>query len=367
MLRNILMCLGLISSGAHASIDDVKISGFGSFVYFSEDVENPISSTAFSAVGLQLQKTDERFRYVLQVRALDLADWEPEINWAFVEYKFNENTYISVGRFITSFYEHSQASYVGNSYSWTRPPTSVYGIDFDSIDGASIRKEYSSEDSYSAFEISVGRRSEPYVVGGIRRDGEVSKFIGLSARFESKYVTHRFSISQSWLTYDTPFFSQLRYQDSEPPEDFLSSLDYINEFTNSVSFYTSYEKDWVVELEGQMIFVDDAYVEEDYGYYLSVGYQFDRMMPYIIYTRARTKLSNNVEQFAEQDPREFWVAAYTQFFEIAELDYDSIGAGFRYDFSKNMSASFQVEYFDSKIPKPENNTIIGSLSIDFVF
>ena len=365
MIKRILPLL-LLSAPIYAN-HDIKLSAFGSFVYISDDIDNPIDSTDFSVLGVQASKQFGDFRAVAQVRIIGANDYEPELNWAFLEYAVDDTTLITVGRFITSFYEYSLSSYVGNSYIWTRPPTAVYGIDFDSIDGINLRKQFTFDEYFASFEVSYGERKEPFIVGGIRREGEVHDFIGVSMRLEDNHWTYRFNYTKSKLTYDTTFFSVLKYQDSSPPPTFLEQMDFVEDLVISSSFYVSYENDWVIEFELETMHVDETYLNRDFGYYVSIGYQFGTLIPYVLYTRAETKLSYTPDEFHTIDPRPFWGTAYKGFYEISELDYQSIGVGFRYDISTNFSMSTQVEYFESSIPKPDESKVIGSFSLDFTF
>lgn len=368
MIKRILPLLFLSAPALSSeALDDINISAFGSFVYISDDIDNPIGSTDFSVVGIQASKQFGDFKAVAQVRSIAANDWEPEINWAFLEYSIDDNTFITAGRFITSLYEYSLSSYVGNSYIWTRPPTAVYGIDFDSIDGISFRKQFSFDDYFASFEVSYGSRKEPFIVGGIKRDGEVHDFLGFSMRLEDRYWTYRFNSTYSNLTYDTPFFSVFKYHESGAPADFLEQMDFVDDMIISNSFYIGYENDWVIEFETEYMHVDETYLDKDFGAYLSIGYQFDKYIPYVLATRAVTEMKYTPEEFGERDPRPQWIQIYSGFYEIAELDYQSIGVGVRYDWSPNISVSAQVEYFESNIPKPEEDKVIGSFSIDFVF
>lgn len=365
MIKRILPLL-LLSTSAFAH-HDIQLSGFGSFVYISDDIDNPIDSTDFSVLGVQATKQFGDLKAVVQVRSIGANDYEPELNWAFIEYSIDDTTFITAGRFITSFYEYSLSSYVGSSYIWTRPPAAVYGIDFDSIDGISLRKQFTFDEYFAAFEVSYGQRKEPFIVGGIRREGEVHDFMGFSMRLEDKYWTYRFNYTESNLTYDTPFFSALKYQDSDPPPAFFEQIDFVDDLIVSSSFYVSYEDDWVIEFEVEKMYVDETYLDSDFGYYISIGYQFDKFIPYMLYTKAKTELAYTPDEFRSIDPRPFWGAAYEVFYDIAELDYQSIGVGFRYDISNNFSISTQVEYYESKIPKPDEDKVIGSFSLDFTF
>ncbi len=369
-MLKLLIPLLLSSSHSFAQDTDFKFDAFASITYIDGDVENEIDDLDFSAVGFQIEKAYSDFRFVVQVHAVGITDWQPELNWAFVEYEYAEGSYITVGRFISSFYEYSQSSYIGHSYIWTKLPMSVYGIDFNSIDGLNLKQEFNVGDNYITFDLSVGQRNADYIVAGVEHAGGIENYLGFTTRIESDHWTYRFNYTQAKATHDsdlnyalrdTPFKQNVSYNPSQ-----IDSLIFVDDKLQSVAAYIKYSNDWLIEAEIQRFIVNDAYLASDTGYYISIGYQFDKIIPYFLLTGSTTDLKYTVSEFNKMDPRLPVQGLYSTFHDLAVVDYISYSIGARYDFNHHTSLSIQAGKADFNHDIGKDDTIF-SLSLNFLF
>lgn len=91
-----------------------------------------ISSEYDSVVGLQLKyRLDDQVSFTTQmyVAAEDSPEtsYVPRVNWAYLDYKFNDAWTLRTGRFAFSTYLWSENVRVGAAYPWAHLPPEIYG------------------------------------------------------------------------------------------------------------------------------------------------------------------------------------------------------------------------------------------------
>ncbi len=95
-------------------------------------IQSNISSEYDSVFGLQLKyQLSDQIDMVTQmyVAAENTPEtrYSPKVNWAYIDYKFNDEWALRSGRFAFSTYLWSEQMHVGAAYPWARLPPEIYG------------------------------------------------------------------------------------------------------------------------------------------------------------------------------------------------------------------------------------------------
>lgn len=92
-----------------------------------------------SRAGIQaLAKFTEDFSFTGQL-TIRGTDHTPELQWAYLGYKFTPDLELQVGRKRIPLYYYSDFQDIGLSYPWVSPPAELYGWDATNYNGASLR------------------------------------------------------------------------------------------------------------------------------------------------------------------------------------------------------------------------------------
>lgn len=95
-------------------------------------IQSNISSEYDSVVGLQMKyRLDDQISFTTQmyIAAEDTPEtsYVPRVNWAYLDYKFNDEWTLRTGRFAFSTYLWSENVRVGSAYPWAHLPPEIYG------------------------------------------------------------------------------------------------------------------------------------------------------------------------------------------------------------------------------------------------
>jgi len=127
-----------------ANAGSTSLNGVACPCYIADYSNAGVYGSSFSIkpeshAGLQLQYNfSSDFNFVGQVTVHTQED-DPEIQWAYFNYRINGNWEIHVGRQRIPMYYYSQFQDVGFAYPWVDPPPELYGWEATNYDGASLR------------------------------------------------------------------------------------------------------------------------------------------------------------------------------------------------------------------------------------
>lgn len=147
---------------SHAAIkitDNFSISGFGSTSFARSDNQTPllihreitddICYDCDTTFGLQADLAiSDDLNTSVQIVKRPHDDWsEPEVEWAYLAYSYNDWSFKG-GRLRLPLFLVSEYYYVGQAYTWARPPQEVYDsiFGFTFYDGLSIHWNYPLSD-----------------------------------------------------------------------------------------------------------------------------------------------------------------------------------------------------------------------------
>jgi hypothetical protein len=135
---------------------DIKLNGFGSVaigtVVEGEDFlsdypktgiyDNDLSLDPDTTLGLQLSSYfTDKFSLIAQVAVHGASDYDPEIDWLYLNYYLTPELSFQAGRKRLPLYYYSDYFDVGYAYYWIRPPPDVYTWQITNYNGASLLYE----------------------------------------------------------------------------------------------------------------------------------------------------------------------------------------------------------------------------------
>lgn len=268
-----LLSLSFTSEAALSITDNLSLSGFGSTSITKSDNSTPLfvhreisDNTCYdcdTTFGLQadLAITDELVAS-LQVVKRPQDNWsDPEVEWAYLAYQYND-TSLRAGRQRIPLFLASEYYYVGQAYTWARPPHEVYDsiLGFTFYDGLSLSWQRELSDNamvtvspYFAFdnEYKTDLGNERLVFDTNRTAGLSVELSGFDYRIHLGYLHAKFTTT---------------------PENALSE-NILNIFTLGGEYSLD---QWLFMTEAQTDSIQS-------NWYISSTYQFDRVAPYLTY------------------------------------------------------------------------------------
>ncbi|MGF1683225.1 porin [Photobacterium minamisatsumaniensis] len=323
--------------------DNLSVSGFGSTSITKSDNSVPLfvnreitDDTCYdcdTTFGLQadLHVTDELHASV-QVVKRPQDDWsDPELEWAYVSYEYNDLTF-NGGRLRIPLFLISEYYYVGQAYPWARPPQEVYDsiLGFTYFDGLSASWRYELNDE-AVLTLS------PYY--GFERDNKVD-LGSTTLTFDTKHMAG-LAAEVSGFNYRVHFgYMNTKYSIVPSPKE---------ETLNLYTLGGEYSLDnWQFMAEVQADKVQT-------NWYVSGAYHLDKFTPYLVYGESHQRRKTN-----------------------------SLTAGVRYDltYSISVNAEWQGIYmrqgdyddfdtgqfiFPSKVTGEDKDANVFTLMLNFVF
>lgn len=138
------------------SLAEIKLNGFGSVAIgtvvegeeFLADYpktgiyNNDLSLDPDTTLGLQLSSYfTDKFSLIAQLAVHGASDYDPEIDWLYLNYYLTPELSVQAGRKRLPLYYYSDYFDVGYAYYWIRPPPDVYTWQISNYNGASLLYE----------------------------------------------------------------------------------------------------------------------------------------------------------------------------------------------------------------------------------
>ena len=366
-----------------AEQERIKFGGFLSAGFTRSDEAQDINHRPFgfngnsdfssdSVLGLQITfEINDSARAVTQIVANGWNDWDPDIEWAYLAYDYNEQVTMRAGRMRLPFYLYSESMDVGYSYPWVRPPLTMYNTELSNYDGMDIAWHLRTGDAshrlsafYGSFKFDV---SDPDLDATVSGDDVYG--VNLTSYWND--WTYRLSYLHLDNSADFRFQTGLVLDANDPnfpPSSIppsvngidVSGVDFIysDKLTVPLDFYsfaTAYDDGQymaILEIANLDVGKSDLLSDEVLGV-LTLGYHLDRWLPYVGYGREYYKQS--LDSLIARTP---------------DRDYKTAFAGVRFDITPGISAKFQWDYFyDFKgTPGPfeESESFVNGDSFDQV-
>ncbi|GLS90492.1 hypothetical protein GCM10007916_15590 [Psychromonas marina] len=353
----------LTFSGAHAaSLDDIKISGFGSVAVGKSN--NDVGYAGYTSerwdvsqdtlAGIQLDvKINDKAKFVTQVVSNARYDYDLSVEMAYVSYDFGLLT-ARLGKLRTPMFMYSDYLDVGYAYPMLRPSQELYeNLIISSYTGMDLLIPIEFDDSSLVLQPIVG-------IGEVNeRDSQfgkvtLDKMWGLTAHWYVGDFTFRGSYVTATTSYNSP--DEVAYIEN--------MLD--NQKGQFISLGMQYDNGDMLA----MVELADTSLEGEFSDTLSAsglfGYRFDNVMPYLMVNWVKT---------TDNDERDF--SPYAPLFNFERMAY-SIGT--RWDFAKSMAFKVDLTYADYQDTSGgfvnnigaagnfiEADSLVYSAAVDFVF
>ena len=339
-----LFPLALCAHGVAA--EPIQISGFFStgvtnvdtenIVLTAKNIERKTNYLADTVFGLQLDSLlSNEARFSAQLVAKDKSNsFNLEAEWLFISYQLSQNYELRAGRLRIPLFLTSETILVGQSYNWVRPPLELYTLD----SGLSQYNGFSTIHSVVLGQASI--ETEFYIGQTV---GEIN-ILGLDAEFSSD---HLYGAQFSYST-DNLIFRASRAEFTAN----IAGLALSTSASFSVLGGSYLYGNWgVVSEVGRM---KTEGLGRTTAYYLTLFYNYDRIMPLFTYGANKTSLSS------------------------ASHKGDSLSLGVKYNFNETASMKTEVLYGElldgrslliggSLIPGFDEKVTMYSMTLNLIF
>ncbi len=347
-----------------------------------DDYDDSISFGNDSVFGFQLDtKFNEKFEFAGQIVARGYSqdgydEFEPQLEWAFVSYRFAPAWSVRVGRLRTPYYLITDYKEVGYAYPWVRPNVDAYNsilAFLNNYDGMELL--YNSK--LAGFDFSAQLVAGSYEKLNYSTRVIADSTAGIILTIGTEHLTLRLNHSESVIDLQVEGSDQLvsAFETIGIAYPSFAAISHTGLIDNEPYIYDSvgvlFDRDgWLVHSEFYTIETTHPTAQNFQAAYLSIAYQFETLTPYAMIGSYKafgggpmqsllettyTELPPGVNAFID-DVRGQVVSATT----TNQKDL-SLAVGLRWDFFDNMALKFEVLEI-----KPQGGTwgvLSGSSSI----
>lgn len=354
---------------ANLSKDTIHVSGFasGAFGIANNDAGYAGYTTdgsyhEDSLFGVQATfKPSKSLEATIQLVAKGSLDWTPKVTAAYLGYTFDNDIKLRAGKLRLPLFMLSDYLDLGYAQPWARSPEEVYGrVPISSFTGVDASYEIELEDSYINLQAFTGSEtmSDESSAGGA---GDVNDMVGLVTTWNDDYWTVRAS-------YTIATVEDVEFPDYE--DTGLTTLPPIDSESGSyASFGVRYEDEsWLVMAEATQTRVDGYFSDSNAGY-MTVGYHFNQVMPYM--SLARLETVDNDERSADK----FGNDLHRQTVQSLTYQRNAYSIGTRWDIQPGLAMKFDVTYANNfgdtdgglTTGNGEDSTTVFTIKVDATF
>ena len=324
--QNKLKIEGFLTAGLSQSNRDRSYSQVG----------NDLTTLAKSKMGLQttfaISSVSEA---VIQMTAKAREDdWNLTTSWAYWSYEVTPQFTFRAGRMRAPAFLQSEVLDVGYSYPWVEPPSQAYAsFPLSNFDGVDFGYQFGQGSWGGKFKMIFGES-----VGSFKGVIDLKLKDEFSAELFLYFpnIQVRFGHGFGKLDYE---FAAAGIKSTE--DGFFSSagINYEN-------------KQWLVMAEFTRLKIESADIYDPNGFYITVGRQIEKFMPYITWGKVRTtddglRPRSSPEEISAAlalgDTSKLLTTATA---DVMNTHETSINVGVRYDIQPGVDIKFQVEYID---------------------
>lgn len=206
------LAIALGMTGPLVQAADINFSGFlsvgGGFV---DDEESPgyngynEEDLTFDRNLLGLQVTgqvNEKLSATAQLIARSENDYEVNAEWAYLTWQATDSIKVRAGRLRTPFYMYSDFLDVGYAYAWIRPPSEVYYLPFNNVDGVDFYATKTLGVFDTSIQVYFGSFEDELTLGGALSEAKTRNQMGVAGTLGKDWWTLRAAYHQADLTID---------------------------------------------------------------------------------------------------------------------------------------------------------------------
>lgn len=378
MFKRKLLVATIAASLCGVSHAAVEINGFASIkggMALSEDdslygYDNDVNFKNESLAALQL-KSDlgDKLSVTAQLLGRGADDWDVSFEWAFLSYDLTDSLRVNAGRLRTPFYKYSDFRDVGYAYDWSRVPQSVYGLGFDTIEGASLYHTTTLGNFDSTLQLIVGSYDGEEEIGGATAEAQIDNIAGVAWEVGQDGYSFRMAYLMGKSTFyidrlDAPTTGLYAQLTAFGLGALVQNLDVVDESSSFAGVGFNIDKnDWVVVSEITKATVDNSFITDQESYYISVGHRFDNITPYVSFEKEDNTAKS--ELYAAIPTTSPIFAPVSTVVNTQQLDRNTMNLGVRYDFHPSAALKVQYTNADNKTTDKKDSVLV--VGVDLVF
>jgi hypothetical protein len=349
--------LGIGPAAATDSPSPFSLSGFGTLSAVRTDKDNRAfrsSTLQDSGAGTALDLSVDtvlglqgsfKFSQTLDITVQTVArkgrgdSYDPQVTWSFLRFLAAPALSIRVGRTRTPFFMYSDSLNLNYASPWVRPPVEVYSLNpFSNLDGidALYRQPvgdldlelhaYAGKSDLKLNEVSGKLRA----VRGIRGTLSTS---GLTAQVG-------FAKSNLALNWGGSLFSSLSNQlEASGNTQALNEISGSDGKTTFISSGFQYDQGKLLVVGEYAMRTVDRYTSSSVGWYLTSGYHFGALTPYVTYARQR-EVATDISATTGIPRLDSTIDLFNGLRNKAQR---SVAVGIRWDAARNVALKAQLE------------------------
>lgn len=354
------------------------------------------SLATHSKFGLQLDtNVNDQLKATIQgvTYQKEAGKLQADLDWAYLKYSPTDYLNFKFGRMKIPFFIFSDSSNINYTNVWTHPPkeTVIASVPFSSYNGVEAEYLFSIGEHNISLQSYLGEeKGKVYGANDYSTtNAEIKNAYGFS-------ITDYYGDLKVRGTY---FTGDIKFQNNDV-DKLLSEaknpllLAYFPNLSNAQNYDLSDLKLQLLALgftyqfdniflasEYTSVDLDNKVIDDLRGWYVSTGYQFDKVMPYVTYGASKQKIGYPINDIPIL-PAQFGGSSFYDGFadEAKSFNYaqESVSFGVRYDVYKNVALKTQVDriFYDENhrtmykrdgAEPPKGHLDVFSIALDFVF
>jgi hypothetical protein len=393
-MKKKLAILSMASLVAAPAIAEVQINGFANLIGGMTlddnesvyDYDSDFSFDPASVFGLQVRgEISDKLSATAQVVGRGRDDYDADFEWAYMTYNVSNTTSISAGRIRMPLFKYSASLDVGYSYHWLTPPDSVYGIDFNNIDGVRVDySNYSGDWEYGA-QFTTGRAQADTTISGTPAALTLDNVLAVSFEATRDWFSARTLLARGKTSAANPEFDAFvdgagQFGAVVPGASALASGLRVEEDTGTFfEVALGVDKyDWFVGAEYTQTEVDGSVIADNKAWYVTAGLRFGKFTPHITYEVEEADNGAQLGLVAALPPTiatgdavtdATWSGIYQAASGIAaqqNLDVSAVTAGLRYDVEPGLALKADVTWYSDDLNDLNDATLL-KVGVNYTF
>jgi hypothetical protein len=351
------LSLGIGPAVAADSPSPFSLSGFGTLgavrtdkdnrAFRSSSLQDSGAGTALdlsvdSVLGLQGSfKFSEKLDITVQsvVRKGRGDSYNPQLTWSFIRFLAAPALSIRAGRTRTPFFMYSDSLNLNYASPWVRPPVEVYSLNpFSDLDGVDALYRQSLGDVDLELHAYAGKSDLKLS----EVSGKLRAIRGIRAALSTSGLTAQvgFAKSNLALNWGGPFFASLSSQlEASGNTQALNEISGSNGKTTFISTGFQYDQGKLLIVGEYAMRTVDRYTTNSAGWYLTSGYHFGTLTPYVTYARQH-EVSTDISATTGIPRLDSTIDLFNAVRNKAQR---SIAVGMRWDAARNVAIKAQLE------------------------
>ncbi len=273
---------------------EIEFSGFATFSggltsdsnEHYNGYDNTIDFSQNSLLALQTSaEIGEGWGVTAQLISRGENNWDVDAEWAFISFDSSNDWRFTFGKQRVPFYLYSDYLDVSYAYHWIRPPSGVYSLPFDSVDGIGALKHFTIGEYDSSIQFMVGRQEGELESQGLSGSSEFSDAFNIAWVLNNDWLTFRINYARSQFTFDSEGLNELT--------NLWRSANFVNVANNievnddvgsffGLGFKIDHENFLLVSEYTEVDPEDGLFAPND-SYYVSFGYRINNGMFHLTY------------------------------------------------------------------------------------